>query len=113
MRVTGDLSSLPAAAEVAAYRIAQEALANVARHSGAASCVVRIGLEDALCLEIVDDGRGIAEGRRAGVGLASMRERAEELGGACVIESAHSAGTTVRVRLPLDASPGDTEHVGA
>ena len=102
------LPSLPAAAEVVAYRIAQEALANAARHSGAATCAVRIALKDALCLEITDDGRGIEVGRRAGVGLASMRERAEELGGSFAIESAPNAGTTVRVRLPLSGSAGDT-----
>ncbi len=96
------LPPLPAAVEVAAYRITQEALANVARHSGAGSCKLRISLDDsALYLEVEDHGRGLPAERRSGVGLQSMRERAEELGGVCVVESAPSGGTSVRVRLPL------------
>jgi signal transduction histidine kinase len=98
------LPPLPAAVEVAAYRIAQEALANVVRHSGAARCLVRVTLEKGLCVEIADDGRGITEGRRAGIGLASMRERAEELDGSCVVASTPGSGTNVRVRLPLDGA---------
>jgi signal transduction histidine kinase len=77
-----DLPTLPAAVEVAAYRIAQEALTNVARHAHACSCRVRLSLEEtasggnhaALCLEIIDDGVGIAPERAAGVGLQSIRE---------------------------------------
>lgn len=95
------LPPLPAAVEAAAYRITQEALTNVVRHSGASACVVRIALEDALHLEIADNGRGFDEGRRAGVGLASMRERSEELGGTFAIESERGTGTTVRALLPL------------
>ena len=52
-------------------------------------------------LEIVDDGVGIPAGRSAGVGLSSMRERAAELGGSCVVEKASKSGTRVLVRLPL------------
>ncbi len=96
------LPPLPAAVEVAAYRITQEALANVARHSGAGSCKLRISLDEgALCLEVEDHGRGLPAERRSGVGLQSMRERAEELGGVCLVESAPGSGTSVRVRLPL------------
>jgi len=101
------LPPLPAAAEVAVYRIVQEALANVARHSAATRCAVRIWLQDRLCIEIADDGRGIAEGRQAGIGLTSMRERAEELGGTCVIESVPGSGTIVRVQLPLHGARAD------
>ncbi len=89
--------------EVAAYRIAQEALTNVARHAGARHCTVRLALDEpagALHLEIGDDGRGIAPARGRGVGLASMRERAEELGGACVVEPTPGGGTRVRASLP-------------
>jgi len=98
------LPPLPAAVEVAAYRIAQEALANVARHAGARTCTVRLGLDraaGALALEILDDGRGLSPDRRAGVGLASMRERAEELGGTWMIGPAPAGGTRVFARLPL------------
>ena len=95
------LPSLPAAIEVAAYRIAQEALANVVRHAGARNCRIRLALGALLELEIADDGVGLPDQRRIGVGLTSMRERAEELGGTCVIEAAPGGGTLVRARLPL------------
>jgi signal transduction histidine kinase len=96
------LPPLPAAVEVAAYRIAQEALTNVVRHSRARRCVVRLALEgDALCLEVHDDGHGLAAERHSGVGLHAMRERAAELGGTCVVESGPHAGTRVLARLPL------------
>ncbi|MCR1784466.1 sensor histidine kinase [Nocardioides carbamazepini] len=97
---------LPAAVEVAAYRIAGEALTNVARHADAGR--VRLLLEttdDALVLEVVDDGCGIPADRAAGVGLASLRERAAELGGTTTITSPPDGGTVVRARLPL-RSPG-------
>ncbi len=93
---------LPAAVEVAAYRIAQEALTNVVRHARATSCLVRVSAEDgALELDVSDDGVGLPEDRTPGVGLSSMRERAEELGGACEIESMPSGGTRVMARLSL------------
>jgi signal transduction histidine kinase len=98
----GELPPLPAAVEVAAYRIVQEALTNVARHAAASSCVVRFAPDSTvLRLEVTDDGRGIAEDRLAGVGLHSMRERAEELGGSCTVESVPTGGTSVRAILPL------------
>jgi signal transduction histidine kinase len=99
--------SLPAAVEVAAYRIAQEALTNVVRHAGASSCVVRLSLGDVLELEVIDDGVGLPEDRHTGVGLTSMRERAAELGGTCVIRALPGAGTRVLARLPL---PGNEGH---
>ena len=81
--VEEDLHGLPAAVEVAAYRIAAEAMTNVVRHAGAAHCTVRLRRDGAagLLVEVGDDGRGLGEGFRAGVGLTSMRERATELGG--------------------------------
>jgi signal transduction histidine kinase len=93
--------NLPAAVEVAVYRITQEALTNVARHAQAKICVVQLDVNRDVMLEIVDDGVGIPAGRSAGVGLASMRERAAELGGSCVVEKASKRGTRVLVRLPL------------
>ncbi len=98
------LPLLPAAVEVAAYRIAQEALANVARHAEASRCVVRLDLEEepaALRLEVEDDGRGIGEDKGSGVGLHSMRERAAELGGSVTVGSPTGGGAVVRARLPL------------
>ncbi len=96
-----DLPNLPAAVEVAVYRIAQEALTNVAHHAQAQNCVVQLAVDEDVALEIIDDGVGIPKERGAGVGLSSMRERASELGGSCVVEPAPEGGTQVLVRLPL------------
>lgn len=94
------LPPLPAAVEVAAYRIAQEALTNVVKHAQARHCEVRLTLDHTLQLAITDDGRGITPQRQSGVGLHSMRERAAELGGRVFIEGAPNGGTRVRVVLP-------------
>ena len=98
------LPPLPAAVEVAAYRIALEALTNVARHAGASACTLRLSVNGALELEVRDDGRGLPESYRRGVGLESMRERAAELGGECTIERADRNGTRVTALLPLERS---------
>ncbi len=95
------LPTLPAAVEVAAYRIAQEALTNVARHAQAQTCRVSITLDGALQLEVNDDGIGLASERPTGIGLTTMRERAVELGGTCTVEPAIPAGTRVLARLPI------------
>ncbi len=107
-----ELPVLPAAVEVAAYRIVQEAVTNAARHARARHCTARITPDEqagVLRLEVTDDGRGIPVGRRAGVGLSSMRERAGELGGSCNIEMLPSGGTSVWAILPLarGASQGE------
>ncbi len=108
------LPALPAAVEVAAYRIAQEAITNVARHARATMCRVSLSVEDpadglgrALILEISDDGVGLpdASSRHAGVGLSSMRERTDELGGKLSVSAAPEGGTRVLVRLPLPDPP--------
>lgn len=98
-----DLSDLPAAAEVAAFRIVGEAMTNVARHARASRVHVAIRhragqLE--LCVE--DDGIGVRPGARTGVGLGSMHQRAAELGGTC--EVLGGSGTTVRATLPTGAA---------
>jgi len=96
------LPNLPAAVEVAAFRIVQEALTNVVRHAQARTCMVHLALDgETLRIEVDDDGRGISPTRRAGVGLASMRERAAELGGDCVVEAPPAGGTRVIAHLPL------------
>ncbi len=100
--VHGDLGDLPAAVEVAAYRIVQEALTNVVRHAGVTAAAVRLQVADrALQLEVEDRGRGIPAQRRAGVGTTSMRERAEELGGTCSVQPGPQGGTLVRGCLPF------------
>jgi signal transduction histidine kinase len=108
------LPKLEAAVEVAAYRITQEALANVLRHAGARSADVRLEcVPGGLVIEVRDDGHGGLVPRADGVGLASMRERAEEIGGTFAIDSAPGAGTTVRAflptaaRAPQERAPGD------
>ncbi len=106
VEVPEQLPLLPAAVEVACYRIAQEAMTNVARHARARSCRVRLSINEAenlLEVEIDDDGVGLPEDRRAGVGTISMCERAAELGGTCVVEPGPTSGTRVLARLPLPA----------
>lgn len=99
----GDLAGrLPAAVEVAAYRIVGEALTNVARHAQATDVRLRLDVAgDDLLVEVSDDGVGIAAGRTAGVGLSSLRERAAELGGTTTITSPPGGGTVVAARLPI------------
>lgn len=123
LRVIADLPDalphLPAAVEVAVYRIAQEALANVARHSGARACRLALTHVEGgrtLRLEIADDGVGLPDQHPVGVGLVSMRERAEELGGRLTITSASTGRTTVLVELPYSpkssALPESSERSG-
>ncbi|HRN68723.1 MAG TPA: GAF domain-containing sensor histidine kinase [Promineifilum sp.] len=104
------LPPLPAAVEVAAYRIAQEAVANCLRHAHATECLINLNVREELSLEIRDNGRGLPSavgGRESafGVGLVSMRERAAELGGVCRIESAPGGGTRVMAIFPLLQEP--------
>ncbi|WP_136708903.1 sensor histidine kinase [Agromyces sp. H66] len=96
------LPPLSAAVEVAAYRIAQEAVANAMRHAGAGT--VRVSLTatpDALVVEVEDDGSGMPAEPVEGVGSGSMRERAQELGGALQRTDRPGGGTIVRAELPL------------
>jgi signal transduction histidine kinase len=87
------MPALPAATEVAAYRIA----------TGGTSCTVRIGLDGQLSVEVTDNGAGLAPAAAPGVGLAAMRERAQELGGTFGIGAAHGGGTRLLATLPLAA----------
>jgi two-component system, NarL family, sensor kinase len=111
-----DLPTLPAAVEVAILRIATEALANIARHAGAARCRLTMRVDDTVELEVVDDGRGLSNGiegaegsafdaacssaTRSGTGLRSMRDRATELGGSFEVTPYEPRGTRVVARLP-------------
>ncbi|MGH6945528.1 MAG: sensor histidine kinase, partial [Geminicoccaceae bacterium] len=95
------MPSLPAAVEVAAFRIAIEAVTNVARHARATTCVIRITVSDLFEIEISDDGSGLPPDVRPGVGILSMRERAAELGGTLTLEARPERGTCVLARLPL------------
>jgi signal transduction histidine kinase len=102
METPPQLPELPDPVAVAVFRIASEALTNVAKHAQARNCVIRLEVDDDLRLEIVDDGVGICAKSRTGIGLVSMRARAQELGGECGITRRGVGGTRVAVRLPLD-----------
>ena len=92
--------------EIAAYAIVREALTNVVRHAGATHAAVRLDIDGPrLVVEVADDGCGLPAAVNTGVGLASMQERAHELGGTCTITAQPGGGTVVAARLPL--SPED------
>jgi signal transduction histidine kinase len=97
------LPELPAAVEVAAYRIAVEALTNAVRHADAAACRVELEAHAGSTLRVLvtDDGRGLPAELVSGVGLESIRARAEELGGTLQLGAASGGGTTVEAWLPI------------
>ena len=96
---------LPSSIGHAAYRIVQEALTNVLRHSTAGRVVVRVRqAEDELTLEIADDGRALSRNRAgSGHGLRGMAERAAALGGSCEVGASPEGGWRVWASLPLKA----------
>lgn len=111
IEVTGPepMPPLPAAVEVAAFRIASEAMVNVTRHADATRCRVELEMNGSFELSIADNGRGAELGRQRtprGAGWVSMRERAAELGGICTISSGPEGGLVVRARVPVD-QPAD------
>ena len=100
-----DLPALPAAVEVAAYRIVVEAVTNTVRHARARRCRVSMTLTPAgLAVQVTDDGAGLVASSQPGHGLAIMRERAEELGGTVTVREG-SPGVTVQARLPAVTAP--------
>lgn len=102
METPPQLPDLPDPVAVAVFRIASEALTNVAKHAQARNCIIRLKVDDDLHLEIIDDGVGISAKSRTGIGLVSMRARARELGGECLITRRGVSGTRVVVCIPLD-----------
>jgi signal transduction histidine kinase len=106
-----DLPALPAAVEVAAYRIVVEAVTNTVRHARAGHCQVSINHRDtALTITVTDDGAGLHTTTRHGHGLAIMRERAEELGGGVTVTD-RSPGVMVEARLPAVTAPAHVPKV--
>ena len=108
-RLESPLDDLPQEVELVIYRVAQEALANAARHSGASRIEVSLDRVDSLVmLEVADDGGGFAfDQERNGLGLSGMRERALLVQGSLEIDSRPGKGTTVRLAVPADvADPG-------
>jgi len=95
--------ALSAAAEVAVYRIVQEALTNVVRHANASKCHIELEKKSGMLhIRIADNGRGLPAHVKPGIGVRSIRERAEELGGSFELDSAPNHGTRVHVRLPIE-----------
>jgi signal transduction histidine kinase len=92
---------LPAAVEVAAYRIVSEAMTNAARHAHATTCSVDLRVNGALEIDVVDDGMS-ASSWQPGVGIVSMRERAAELGGVCEIGPGPDGHGRVHARIPTE-----------
>ncbi len=108
--VTGpdELPSLSAAVEVAAFRIASEAMTNTSKHSGGSRCTVEIELDGTLGVSVADNGCGSASPTATGLGWTSMTERAAELGGSCTISSRAEGGLIVRALLPVTAALDET-----
>jgi signal transduction histidine kinase len=106
-----DMPALPAAVEVAAYRIVVEAVTNTVRHARARHCQVSLSYrDDALAITVTDDGTGLRAPENDGHGVAIMRERAEELGGSVTITNG-SPGVTVQARLPTVTTPARASKV--
>jgi signal transduction histidine kinase len=102
--VTGDpLPPIPAAVEVAAFRLAMEAMTNAARHAHAAHVAVRIVHDHGLTVTVTDDGTGLRDAS-VGLGLRAMHERAEELGGWVRLDDAPEGGLRVRAWLPTEVA---------
>ena len=103
MSTDGDFSDLGDDAQLVVYRVAQEALSNAGRHSGAGRVVVALRRQSdgGVELEVADDGRGFAFAEsESGLGIGGMRERALLIGGELTIESRPGRGTTVRLTVP-------------
>jgi signal transduction histidine kinase len=100
LKVPTERMELPAAVEVATYRIIMEAVTNVVRHAHAARCWLTISAGDTIDIDVIDDGVGLNGDVHDGTGMRNIKERAEELGGTAQFERNHPRGTAVRVRLP-------------
>lgn len=115
--VSGDPVALPMTVETALLRVAQGSLANVVQHANATQVGLTLSyMDDAVSLDVVDDGRGFVPvdtagggpaGRRESFGLATMRQRVAQLGGTAVVESSPGAGTAIAVSFPLSATADD------
>jgi signal transduction histidine kinase len=97
---------LPAAVEVATYRIVAEAVTNAVKHAAARHVAVRVAVPGpCVVVEVCDDGVGSVLPRDEGIGLLTMRERSVEIGGTLVVDSSPARGTRVRAELPTSAGP--------
>src|SRR5690606_32031752 len=113
VRFDGEQAELPAAVEVAAYRIVQEALTNVRLHAPESTATVRLSRDSELRLVVADTGPGLPDAVRgggqpgSGHGIAAMKEWAAEVGGTCLITSRPGGGTIVSAKLPLTLATAD------
>jgi len=115
LEISPDLGRLPKEVEIAIFRIVQECLTNIHRHSGSTEATIQLTRDaENLCLEVRDQGKGIASDSRfpagsfAGVGIQGMRERARQLGGRLQIQSAVGRGTVVTAVLPSPAPAAES-----
>jgi len=115
VEVTGEERVLPPHVEIALFRVAQEALTNIAKHARALNVLVNVEFRDAeIAIEVEDDGKGFdmqktrRQGTSRGVGLMGMQERVELLGGEIHIESKRGSGTRIAVSVPLES--GEVSH---
>jgi signal transduction histidine kinase len=105
VRAAEPVPGLPEQVEIAAFRIAEEAMTNVLRHARASRCEVCVEVGDVLVLSVSDDGVGLpGQTRPDGIGLTSMRQRATDLGGDCTVGPADPSGVIVRAWLPLEVT---------
>jgi signal transduction histidine kinase len=100
LELSPDFPRFPQELELAVFRIVQECLTNVHRHSGSKTAAVRVSqIADVVQVEVQDHGKGIPSHRSSGVGLRGMRERVKQLGGSLEVQ-ANGTGTTVTARMP-------------
>ena len=115
LREKADPNFVPEQVRLAAYRIAEEAMTNAAKHSGASKVTVRLeqSSEGWMSMTVRDDGTGFdSDGAPGGLGIVGMRDYAEVMGGACVVRGRDGSGTEVRVTLPLAAPDGRLPETG-
>jgi len=113
LSIADDFGRLPADLELAIFRVVQECLTNIHRHSESKTALIRITRENGrACIEVRDEGKGISlermaeiEARGSGVGIAGIRERLRQFGGEMQIES-NGCGTTVFAAIPLPKEAG-------
>ncbi|HUK24083.1 MAG TPA: ATP-binding protein [Terriglobales bacterium] len=109
LEIAPDIERLPREVELAVFRIVQECLTNIHRHSGSTAASVHLSRDaENLCLEVRDQGKGIfrkmqSGGSRPGVGIHGMRERVRQLGGRLEVHSAPGQGTVITATLPLQS----------
>lgn len=101
LRLTGPMVTVDSALADHAEAVITEAISNTVRHSGATCLTVEVVVSDQLCIDVIDNGRGIPADNQRQSGLANLRSRAQWAGGACRISSSPDAGTHVHWKAPL------------